>query len=163
MVADLEDSTQLLNRLPADQVPRFTGRWLAKCKQIVEDHHGTINKFLGDGFFAYWPERTDSVAAVARAARAFRALQTDEDTPRFRFVLHHGKVFVGGEGSLGEESLMGSEVNFAFRMEKLAGGLGVTALLSLPAHELIRNVLPTTAHGRHPVPSFEGEFDFFTV
>ena len=37
VVADLEDSTQVLQRLPAEQVPRYTGLWLAKCKQIVDE------------------------------------------------------------------------------------------------------------------------------
>jgi len=34
----------------------------------------------------------------------------------FRFVLHRGKVYLGGAASLGEESLSGPEVNFVFRM-----------------------------------------------
>src|SRR6266516_7525877 len=40
--------------------------------------------------------------------------------PRFRFIFHFGPVAIGGVASLGEESLMGIEVNFAFRLEKLA-------------------------------------------
>src|SRR5436305_2764257 len=54
LVADIESSTQFTQRLPADEAPRISGRWLAGCKQIIDDHGGTINKFLGDGFFAYW-------------------------------------------------------------------------------------------------------------
>ncbi|HXI51252.1 MAG TPA: adenylate/guanylate cyclase domain-containing protein [Candidatus Saccharimonadales bacterium] len=163
VVADLEDSTQVLQRLPAEQVPGYTGRWLAQCKQIVDDHRGVINKYLGDGFFAYWPERQDTAESVARALQALQEMQAAEDSPRFRFVVHHGKVVVGGQASLGEESLMGREVNFVFRMEKVAGGLGVTRLLSQSAHDLLQHVLPTTPHGRHPVPSFEGDYEFFTV
>src|SRR5207247_8324573 len=64
LVADLEDSTRFLNTLPADQAPRFTGRWLAACKQIVEAHNGVINKFLGDGFFAYWAAQDNAPASV---------------------------------------------------------------------------------------------------
>src|SRR6266542_1665045 len=157
LVADLEDSTHFLNDLPADQVPRFTGRWLAACKQIVDDHNGTINKFLGDGFFAYWPARDDACASVARAFKSLRDLQK-LDGPRFRLALHFGKVFVGGEASLGEESLLGAEVNFVFRMEKLAGTLGVSCLLSDPANAEIQSLLPTTGHGRHPLQSFAGDF-----
>ena len=162
LVADLEDSTQFLKKLPADQVPRFTGRWLAACKQIVEDHNGAINKFLGDGFFAYWTARENTEASVARVVHALHELQK-RDGPRFRVVLHLGKVFLGGEASLGEESLMGTEVNFVFRMEKVAGQAGCPALFSESAHEALKAHLTMSAFGRHPVPSFDGEFEFFTV
>ena len=162
LVADLENSTHFLQGLPPDQVARFTGRWLAACKQIVEDHDGAINKFLGDGFFAYWPARDGAAGSVVRTLTALRHLQT-LDGPRFRFVLHLGKVFAGGEASLGEESLMGSEVHFVFRMEKLAGTLGLGCLLSDPAHAEIRALLPTAEQGRHPLPGFDGEFAFFTL
>jgi len=162
LVADLEDSTQVLKKLAADQVPRFTGRWLAACKQIVDDHNGAINKFLGDGFFAYWPARENTAASVARVVNALRDLQKG-DGPRFRIVLHVGKVFLGGEASLGEESLMGAEVNFVFRMEKVAGREGCPALISESAHAILKPHLIMSAYGRHAVPSFDGEFEFFTL
>ena len=41
-----------------------------------------------------------------------------------------GFVAIGGVPSMGEESLMGKEVNFVFRMEKLAGSLGIAVLTS---------------------------------
>jgi len=34
------------------------GGWLATCNEIIEAHEGTIDKYLGDGFFAYWREDT---------------------------------------------------------------------------------------------------------
>ena len=44
-------------------------------------------------------------------------------------VLHYGKVFVGGAASLGEESLLGNEVNPVIRALR-AGGIAVTAIHS---------------------------------
>jgi adenylate cyclase len=158
LLADIEDSTQFIKRLPADEGPRVTGRWLANCKQIIDDSHGAINKFLGDGFLAYWVDGENAAASVARALGSLKKLQSE---PRFRIVLHYGKVFVGGEASMGEESLLGNEVNFAFRIEKLAGAIGALRLLSEPAHMHIKSFLDTTEAGRHPVPSFEGEFLFY--
>ena len=162
LLADIEASTQFTKRLPAEEAPRVTGRWLAACKQIVDDNNGAINKFLGDGFFAYWVERENSAAAVARALTQLQAMQQTAD-PRFRLVLHHGKVFVGGEASMGEESLLGNEVNFVFRMEKLAGSIGVSALLSEAANGQIKDFLATAEEGSHPVASFDGTFLFFRL
>ncbi len=160
LVADIESSTQFTQKLPADEAPRITGRWLADCKQIIDDQGGTINKFLGDGFFAYWLERENTHMLVAKALGVLKKDQ-EKDHPRFRVVVHYGKVFVGGAATLGEESLLGNEVNFVFRMEKLAGSLGVPRLMSEPANARIKSLCPTQEQGRQPVASFEGEFLFF--
>lgn len=160
LVADIEGSTQLVTKIPTEEASQMTGRWLAACKQVVDDNGGTINKFLGDGFFAYWPARDASTpVAVARALTALRSMQTT-GSPPFRLVLHLGKVCFGG-ASLGEESLMGAEVNFAFRMEKLAAGIGRSFLVSEPAAGELRTHFPLEDEGRHPVASFEGDFQFF--
>lgn len=158
LVADLEGSTQMIQRLPADEAPMRTGQWLAECKQLIEECGGSINKFLGDGFFAYWHHRETTAHQVVRAAEALHRLQEQSPLP-FRFVLHFGKVFLGG-ASMGEESLSGREVNFAFRMEKLAAQLGEPRLLSEMAADLLAPQLATSDAGRHTLSSFEGEFGF---
>ena len=33
----------------------FSAAWILSCKEIIENQHGIINKYLGDGFLAYWP------------------------------------------------------------------------------------------------------------
>ena len=160
LVADIEGSTQLVTRMPTEEASQMTGRWLAACKQIVDDNGGAINKFLGDGFFAYWLAQDAGTApVVARALTALRSLQA-AGAPPFRLVLHLGKVCVGG-ASLGEESLLGVEVNFAFRMEKLASSIGQSFLVSDAAAGDLRAHFQMESVGRHRVTSFDGEFQFF--
>jgi adenylate cyclase len=162
LLADVEAATQITKDSPADQAPRVMGQWLAACKEVVDEHGGTINKYLGDGFLAYWlDEGKDTAAAVARTLVSLKNAQ-EKAGPRFRTVLHFGKVFVGGAASMGEESLMGNEVNFVFRVEKLAAGLGIHRLLTEPAAIQIEHCVKTQEAGRHPVASFDGEFSFFT-
>jgi adenylate cyclase len=160
LVADIESSTQIL-AVPTDDGLRITGNWLSTCKQIIDDNAGAINKFLGDGFFAYWPERPNVVSSVARALQSLKKLQAMAQ-PRFRVVVHCGKVFVGGGASLGEESLMGNEVHTVFRMEKLAGSIGCLNLVSEAANAQIKPLLPTSEEGRHGLPGFDGEFLFYS-
>jgi adenylate cyclase len=162
LVADIESSTQLAQRVSADELPQLTGRWLSTCKQIVEDNGGTINKFLGDGFFAYWYAGNDVAARLNGAIAALQRLQ-EMGQLRFRFVVHFGRVFIGGGASLGEESLFGTDVNFVFRMEKLAGVLGTTRLVSDPAKtELKTHLAAITDEGRHPLPGFDGDHAFYS-
>lgn len=159
LVADIEGSTEFARKLPAEEAPRVTGRWLAQCKQVIEESSGAVNKYLGDGFFAYWPAAGDTAAKVAGALKSLRALQ-DMGTPRFRVVLHQGKVFVGGGASMGEESLMGNEVNFVFRMEKVAASEGQSRLMSATAAEALKPHIRPGDEIRRTVAGFEGEFSF---
>jgi class 3 adenylate cyclase len=161
LVADMEASTQFIQATVPEESLRVTGTWLARCKQVIEDNGGMINKFLGDGFLAYWPERENVAAAVSKAALALKGLQA-AGQPRFRVVLHHGKVFLGAGASLGEESLMGTEVHFVFRMEELAGSMGLPCMLSQTAHDQIKGLLPTTEEGSRRLLNFDGEFLFFS-
>ncbi len=161
LLADIEGSTQLIRKMAPDDVHRTTGLWLANCTKLIGEHQGTINKFLGDGFLAYWTEGPDVVTRVAGALAALRAAQDKEDT-RFRVVVHYGQVMAGGIASLGEESLSGNEVNLLFRAEKLAGTLGRSRLLSRAANDQIQGLIPTVSEGAHTLPGFTGEFEFFS-
>jgi adenylate cyclase len=158
LVADITGSTQLHKRFAPEELPVVTGQWLAQCKQLIEDCGGSINKFLGDGFFAYWHSREGIPQQVALAAQALKRLQDGAKLP-FRFVVHHGAVFLGG-ASMGEENLSGREVNFIFRMEKVAAQLAETRLVSETAATLLTPNLACKDIGQHPVPSFEGKFGF---
>jgi len=159
LIADIQGSTRLLRELPAEEAPRIVGKWLSACSKIINDHHGAIDKFLGDGFMAYWPEDARAAASVTGALSSLRAMQQTEN-PRFRTVLHFGKASTGGAAP-GGDSLTGHDVNFAFRLEKLVAGLGCPRLLSEPAQKQIRLHLPVTAAGSHSLPGFEGQFAFF--
>lgn len=161
LVADIESSVKLSQSFPLDQLPMVIGNWFLRCKQIVDENDGVINKFLGDGFFAYWVEQPDTAEKVVRAVEQFKVAQ-DEAPPRFRVVLHHGPVSVGGAPSMGEESLLGPEVNFVFRMEKLAGSLGLPCMLSETACGRLTNFPTVREAGRYPLAGFEGQFLFYS-
>lgn len=160
LVADVEDYTKALQRMPPEQVSQITALWLSECKQIVEDHGGTINKFLGDGFLAFWEEADGVMSGLVQALQVFKQRQLRAE-PRFRVVLHYGRVLFGGGALSGEESLVGPEVNFVFRMEKLASRLRERTLASEVAGGRIQSLLPVESLGQQEVPSFGGGFTFF--
>src|SRR5216117_2622250 len=118
LVADIENFTPLSRSLTSDNLATLIGGWVATCKEIIEAHQGMIDKYLGDGFFAYWREDPNAAKNVADALNKLKQAQA-KNQPRFRLALHHGLVAVGGVQSMGEESLMGKDVNSVFRMEKL--------------------------------------------
>jgi class 3 adenylate cyclase len=120
-----------------------------------------INKYLGDGFLAYWREDEKGAEDVAAGLVALKQAQT-RNAPRFRIALHFGLVAVGGMESMGEESLMGKEVNFVFRMEKLAGSLGIECLTSAAANDGLGALIGSNSIGEHELKGFEGRHEFFS-
>lgn len=161
LVADIENFTPLSRSLTSDNLATLIGGWVATCKQIIEDHQGMIDKYLGDGFLAYWRGDQSATKNVAEALTALKkAQQTNE--PRFRLALHFGFVAIGGVPSMGEESLMGKEVNFVFRMEKLAGSLGLLLLTSAAGQAKLKSLMTCAPVGGHELKGFEGKHEFFS-
>jgi len=159
LVADIENFTPLSRSMVSDKLATLVGGWVSSCKEVVEEHHGEIDKYLGDGFLAYWHDDEKGAENVAGGLEKLKQLQRNE--PRFRLVLHYGLVSSGGMRSMGEESLIGKEVIFVFRMEKLAGSLGLHLLASAAACEKLGENFPCQPAGSHELKGFEGRFEFF--
>lgn len=160
LVADIESSTQLSRRLSPDQLPVVTGHWFDQCKRIIDASGGCIDKYLGDGFLAYWHGEDQAAPEVARALIELKQIQASDELA-FRVASHYGRVFTGGATASGVERLFGTEINFIFRMERLASLLSERRLLSEAAHERIKAHLPAKTVGQHAMSGFEGQFSFF--
>jgi adenylate cyclase len=161
LVADIENFTPLSRSLTSDKLATLIGGWVATCKEIIEANEGMIDKYLGDGFFAYWREEGDTTKNVAAALAPLKQAQARNE-PRFRLALHFGLVAIGGAPSMGEESLMGKDVNFVFRMEKLAGSLGISLLTSAAGKSKLGALIKPEPAGAHELKGFEGTHEFFS-
>jgi class 3 adenylate cyclase len=162
LLADIEGFTRLSQRLPAEELATLVGQWMRRCRETLELHGGSVNKYLGDGFLAWWRERAEAPPRVAEAVLALRA-QRQAAEPKFRVVVHHGPVSIGGVGSNhGEENLLGLEVNFIFRVEKIAGSAGIPFCFTAAARGLLDGLLPfQPIPGRHELNGFSGRYEFF--
>jgi adenylate cyclase len=161
VLADIQSSTELSRRLSPQELPVLTGRWFDSCKQIIDATGGSIDKFLGDGFLACWHSGDKTAARIARALTGLKTIQASAQLA-FRVVVHHGRVFTGGATASGVERLFGPEINFVFRMERLASVLGASCVLSEPAQRQIQSHLATGDLGQHELSGFDGRFAFFS-
>ena len=162
LVADIENFTPLSRSLTTDRLATLIGGWLATCKEIIEAHQGMIDKYLGDGFLAYWREEQNAANNVAAALGQLKQAQAKGE-PRFRLALHFGLVAIGGVPSMGEESLIGKDVNFVFRMEKFAASLGILLLTSAAGKGKLGSLTKCEPVGAHELKGFEGKHEFFSV
>jgi adenylate cyclase len=162
VVADIVDFTALSRSLVSERLAALVGGWFATCKNIIEEHNGTINKYLGDGILAYWHERDATPEGIAATIDALKKAQALAE-PCFRFIVHFGPVAIGGVALLGEESLMGTEVNFAFRLEKLAAALGEASGVSNAARSKLEGLVPSRRLGDFEMKGFVRKRTFFVV
>jgi len=160
LVADIRGFTPLSRQMQGEDLDILLGAWILACKEIIENGHGTINKYLGDGFLSYWPEAATSPQEIATVISALNELQRKE-SPAFRVVTHFGPVTIGGVASMGEESLMGGEVNLIFRLEKLASSLGEPCCLSGMARTKLDGLVTTRSLGEFELKGFEGKCALF--
>jgi adenylate cyclase len=162
LLADVEDFTPLSGQLSIEELAVILGSWLSACKQIVEERGGAINKYLGDGVLAYWRDGNATARHVTDTIQALKELQRREN-PKFRIVIHFGRVAVGGLVSMGEESLMGKEVNLVFRLEKLAGSLKAPTTISASAKSKLGSLIDARSLGDHRLKGFEDTYELFAI
>jgi adenylate cyclase len=162
LVTDIRGFTPLSRHMQSEDLDTVLGAWIFRCKEVIENHRGIINKYLGDGFLAYWPEAATSPEEIVTVISALKELQRKE-WPEFRFVVHFGAVAIGGVASMGEESLMGGEVNLIFRLEKLASSLGEPRALSEAARTKLQDLVATRSLGEFELKGFEGKCAFFAL
>jgi adenylate cyclase len=161
LLTDIISSSQMSQTHGEKDLPGVLGKWFLECKRVIDENGGTINKFLGDGLFAYWIDEKNAGERVAKTLAQFGEAQKLQQPP-FRIALHYGEVSLAGSPLMMEE-LYGRSVNFVFRMEKLGGKLGAARILSCEAKDKLPTILTAVPIGTHPIAGFQGEFSFFSI
>ncbi len=126
-------------RTPAEVVARLEAVF-AILVEIVDRHHGVVNKFLGDGFLAMFGAPIDDPQAAANAVAAGRemllAIGESNDGHawpiRIGVGVHIGEAVTGTVGSprRKEYTVIGDTVNLASRLENLNKEVGSQFLVS---------------------------------
>lgn len=160
LVTDVEDFSVMSQTLSAEELTRRLGSWLRECSDLVERTGGCVDKYVGDGFLAYWEDK-EAAGAFAGTLKKITALQMKASLP-FRWILHHANLQLG-VSRFGNDSLIGKEINFTYRMEKIAGGLELPRMISRPAMEALGNSIASRSVGTHAIKGYEGTYEFFAV
>jgi adenylate cyclase len=160
LVTDVENFTVMSQSLPAEELTRKLGAWLRECSDLVERTGGCVDKYVGDGFLAYWEDKPGA-APFAATLEKITALQSAASLP-FRWILHRANLQLG-VSRFGSDSLIGKEINFTYRMEKIAGGLKLPRMLSAPAREALGDAVLAHSVGAQPIKGFKGTYEFFAA
>ena len=144
LFTDLEGFTKLSHAITPEQLSGLLNRYLDLMSDIVLDHGGTIDKFVGDAVVAFWgapiPRGDDADRAVRAAIAMYEAgeqfrLTGGDGIPPIgctRVGLHFGEAVVGnfgGEGRI-QYTALGDAMNTASRLESANKALKTTILVS---------------------------------
>jgi adenylate cyclase len=160
LLLDIQNFVELSSRMLADELAQMVGAWLAECQRVIENHGGTVSKFLGDGLLVYWNARFCDCTSVAEALNTLRSLQARRQPP-FRWALHFGTAVFGAAAAPGELSALGQDLNFLFRIERLAAAKQFGSILSETAYVKIGSLLEAQPMGSFPLKGLEGEYSLF--
>jgi adenylate cyclase len=160
LVMDIENFVQLSSERPTEELARTVGSWLAECQRVIESHGGALSKFLGDGVLVYWNARFSEPASVAAALTALRTMQLHRQPP-FRWALHFGTAAFGAASAPGELSAIGQDLNFLFRLERVAAENNFPSIISDTAHSHLKSILGAQPLGCFPIKGFPGKHSVF--
>lgn len=150
---DLADSTAIAERLNDLGFHALLQRLVRDISPVIDNHHGTIDRYIGDAIVITWPVRDhvrnadclNCLTAIAAHLRRNDARYQKQFglTPHYRAGCHAGPIVAGEIGERRKEILfLGDTVNTAARLEEAAKQQNRDILVSgdlleqltLPAH-----------------------------
>lgn len=134
LFSDLEGFTKMSHAIEPEMVAKLLNRYLEMLSQVILDHGGVIDKYVGDAVVAFWgapisrPDDAERAAkagyAIWEAGEAFRqeVAEMDPTLPRIgktRVGLHFGEAVVGNFGgdTRIQYTALGDSMNTAARLE----------------------------------------------
>jgi adenylate cyclase len=140
LFADIRGFTSLSENSAPEEIVQMLNHYFAAMTEAIHDHHGTIDKFIGDAIMAVWGAPIKSATHADDAVRA--ALQMREKlieinawlaargatTIDIGIGINSGEVVMGSIGSAlkADYTVIGDNVNLASRLE------GLTKLYDCP-------------------------------
>ena len=145
LVADIRGYTSISENTPIKVLTRMMNEWFNRTRECVYDHHGVVDKFIGDCVYARWEVRDDAAGTVIDAlgtACELNIISRDltNTYPEASNPLNIGVGINTGTAALGadvSESAIGDAVNLAFRLESLSKEMGKDVIIGRNAYEFL--------------------------
>ena len=130
LYSDVRGFTGLAESLPPETVAALLSDYFAVMVELVFEHGGTLDKFIGDALLAVWGAPLAAPDDADRALTAARSMQVESALLNARWAgqggpplaigvgLHHGEAFTGTIGSPRrlDYTVIGDVVNVAARL-----------------------------------------------
>lgn len=141
---DIANFTGISEKLKPTALVTQLNEYLDRMSQVILQHHGTLDKFVGDAIIAFWGAPIDEPKHAERACLA--ALDYMEELEKLqaewrdqkkiifeaRIGIHTGEMIVGNVGSSKrfDYTVIGDAVNLGARLEGVNKHFGTKILIS---------------------------------
>ncbi len=130
--ADIKGFTSMTQHMEPRQVVEILNTVFEAASRQIYKHHGDIDKFIGDAFFAVFERAEDAVKAMVGMQRELAVLNAGradngQKPVEFRVGIHSGPIIRGNVGGFDrfDNTLIGDTVNTASRLEQKAPAGGI--------------------------------------
>jgi len=138
LFCDIRGFTRLSESMSPENNFRFINQYLNLMVPVIDKHGGTIDKYMGDGIMALFPNSADDAlnAAVGMltSLNQFNKKQRERNLPAVEIGLglHTGEMMLGtvGTGSRMDVTVVSDTVNAAARIESLTKTFSCPILIS---------------------------------
>ena len=162
LFSDLRGFTHFSENMDPKVLTQFLNEYLSEMTEIIFEHEGTLDKYIGDAIMAFWGAPIDQKDHVERAWKAAVAMKKrlDEIAPDFKkrygidvsagIGINSGLVSVGNMGSkrIFEYTVIGDHVNLASRLESLTRLYGGDILSTELTREMLSEEVRKQFHTR---------------
>ena len=154
MFLDIRDFSSYAARERPENVMAYLNTLFEFMIDVVNQHHGIVNKFLGDGFMAVFGAPIDDAQRCAHALGASREILNQLDQlnatgkihpTRVGIGLHMGEAVTGNVGSneRKEYAIIGDVVNLASRLEQATKEFQARLLISEEVQQNLDRAIPS--------------------
>jgi adenylate cyclase len=151
--SDIENFTTISENYSAEKISVHLSDYFNALGEIISNHEGTIDKFIGDAVMAFWGAPISDNFHVKNACTTALLCQQKinelnriwkkEDKPEFktRIGIHTGTAIVGNIGSTERMNytVIGDNVNLCSRLEALNKEYGTKIIVSDSVYSLVKN------------------------
>ncbi len=151
--SDIKGFTTISEELNPEELVEQLSEYLGEASKTVVDHHGTLDKYIGDAVMAFWgaPKPLEDHALMAcKAALEHKKnlkkknaeLVAKGKTPFYdRIGIHTGEVIVGNMGSENRlnYTVIGDSVNLASRLEAINKFYGSDIIISETTYNYVED------------------------
>lgn len=176
LLIDVVGSTALAKKLGDRAFYNFLSDFFGDIDPVIFESRGEIYSYVGDAVIVTWPlKKQQSNSRVIKALiqcqqrlveREDWYLKRYQSKPKFRAVLHGGKVVTGEYGGYRRQiTYLGEVLNTTARLETLCKELGADVLLSQAATEMVTipNEASLVDKGPHLVKGIEEPLTVFSL
>jgi adenylate cyclase len=149
LFSDIRGFTNFSEKLPPAELAEVLNAYLSTMTRIVQQHRGTIDKYIGDAIMAFWNAPVDLADHATRAVQTALDMQAALAQLNREFAargwpdvkigvgVNTGRMSVGNMGSEFRMSytVMGDAVNLGSRLEGITKHYGIGILVTQPTVE----------------------------